>query len=235
MSSEDILWLLLILAAIASVAAFPVAAVVLIRDKTPERICRSLCAIGVPATMAKGGGYEEDLDGKHPFLSQFLPDRKSDLIDIAEGPIRWVNVGGESGIIGLSDRTPYGYCFVEYAVPDARVLPEVSIRPVFLRSRRVFGRITAVRWKGNDGGLRIVDHLNDDDSVNRALRANKRIPRRLSVSARPQQSCWTITDSRCEGLGLPLPPPAPSAELWRCYQTIAGHLLAEWDDVGEMT
>jgi len=122
-----------------------------LRDKTAEKICRGLCAIGVPATLAEGAPLEEKLESGHPSLRQFLPHRESlGLIDIAEWPIRWVNIVGISGTLGLSDQ------------------------------------------------------------------------------ALPEHRCWVIAETWGESLGLGLSPPAPSAELWRCYEAIARHLLAEW-------
>ena len=200
-----------------------------LRDKTAEKICRGLCAIGVPATLAEGAPLEENLESGHPGLRQFLPHRESlGLIDTAEWPIRWVNIVGISGTIGLSDQTPYGYYVIEYGAPDSRDMPEVSLSPVFARRFRAFGRVTGVTWHGKDSGLGIIDRLNGDDSTKGALRTSKGIRGGLSIRAVPEHRCWVIAETWGESLGLGLSPPAPSAELWSCYQAIARHLLAEW-------
>jgi len=91
-------------------------------DKTRGKMYARLCALGIRAQLAERGRPEEKFAGAHGYLG---------LIDIAEGPIRWVNVRNVSGTIGAShDQTAYVHYMIEYGVADSRDLPEVNVRRV---------------------------------------------------------------------------------------------------------
>jgi len=173
-----------------------------------RELCDTLLEIGVPARLAKGRRPEEE----------YGSGRYAGLIDIADGPIRWINI----------DFVPGGpdypsYYIIEYGVPDSRPLPEVSFSAVFARTFPRIGRITCVRWKGKDGTLGILDCLNNDASVSGELIENSNFLLSLTVHAAPKRAsdknCWIIAET---------PNGRPSIKLWSCYQAIARHLVNEW-------
>ena len=65
-----------------------------LRDKAREKIYSGLCAIGIPARLAEKGRPEEAF-GKGQ-------GKSLGLIDIEEGPVRWIN------ILGVSSTAPDG-------------------------------------------------------------------------------------------------------------------------------
>ena len=170
-----------------------------------RELCDTLLEIGVPARLAKGRQPEEE----------YGSGRYAGLINIGDGPIRWININIVPGGVDYPGRY-----VIEYGVPDSRDLPEVSISAVFARTLPAIGRITAVRWEGKDGGLGILGRLNRDASLGESV-MEKQCD--LTIRSRPKHGCWLIVNHW----------PALSARLWSCYQKIAGHLLAEWPRGGD--
>jgi len=76
-----------------------------------------LCPIGVPARMAERYRPEEK-------IAVQWGQRLKGLIDIAEGPIRWVNVRTDPSM--GDDRM--GGVYADYGIPDSRQLPKVRIQ-----------------------------------------------------------------------------------------------------------
>ena len=97
-----------------------------------EDLCAGLRAIGVDAQIAGRGRPEEKTNGHY----------SEGVIDVSEGPIRWVNVVSWGG--GERD-----YYQTDYGVPDPRWLPRLNIRSIRMRSFPIFGRGINVRWKGD--------------------------------------------------------------------------------------
>jgi hypothetical protein len=166
------------------------------RDKGRDDLCAWLQDMGIDAQVAERGRVEENIECG--FLSEPLG-----LIDIPEGPIRWVNViKRKSG-----DDVKY---YFKYGVPDSRLqsnLPKVEIRSK--------PKGDNWQWKGNDAGLGIVDRLNGDMSTGHTLIRTK--SPNMTIRAYTDPSCWVISS---EAIGM------PSQELWDCYQAIAQHLLS---------
>lgn len=184
------------------------------RDDTRDQLCTALKDLGLDAQMAARGRVEQKI--------YFGPRWSLGVIDIAEGPIRWVNVTQETITWGGED--PPLLHFVVYGVPDPRVGPGFP---------KVRVKITGVRWKGKDFGLGIVDRLSQDVSVASAIMdgainpfLNVMWPRavpRVEIRAYPYRSCWMLAT----------PTLAPSKQEWDCYQAIARHLLATPIPTGE--
>ena len=166
-------------------------------DTTRDKLCAGLRAMGVGAWMAERGRPEEKT-GKGSL----------GVIDIGQGPIRWVNVRE----VGDSENTAY---MTEYGVPDQRHLPQLQIRSVRVKTFPVFGRVIDVRWKGNDLGLGIAQRLSNDESIRGAIMGTRD---EVTVQACSYLGCWLIVrDTEA----------APSQEQLGCYQAIAENLLVQ--------
>lgn len=171
------------------------------RDKTRDNICAALQRMGIDAQMVKRGRYEEG-----------TRTGSLGLIDILEGPIRWVNVRRVSH---GQYRTDY---YTDYGVPDARLghsSPKLRIHSVRVRSFPLFGRVIDLRWEGTDFHREIISRLSMEYSIKSPIMKSGDV----TIEIHGIRKCWTISTMTSR---------APSKELWDCYQTIAQHLLSAW-------
>ena len=131
-----------------------------IRDAWRDELADDLNAWGVGATLAERGRHEEALK------------RRGDsrgLIDITQGPVKWINVVMEGGGGGTSPN--FWYVF---GIPNQKGLspgqegrlrdmgvraPRVEFRSVRRKRLPVFGAVEGVEWKGNDGGSSLISAL----------------------------------------------------------------------------
>ena len=139
------------------------------------------------------------------------------VIDIKEGPIRWINV--------VRGQAPYGGPFgSEYCgVPDSKItpgFPKVHIKAVPLRNFPIFGKTVGWEWKGQDFGLGVITALNEDNSLQRTvmkMQALSNTP--VAISVHVNLRSWVIK-------GYFFTTTLATLELWHFCQTIACQLLA---------
>jgi hypothetical protein len=174
-----------------------------------ETTCVALCELGVEARMEMRRWVAEEAIGGG--VSQ-------GVIDIPEGPIRWINakIVARAGGHGETAQSEY----FQYGVPDPRIgpnTPNVRIKIAPVRSLPVVGKVVDLRWKGKDLGLRIIDRMSSDISLKQLTIDRWSLP--INIKAHNDYRCWTIEPPFDSSL---------TAEKWSCYQAIARHLLAEW-------
>ena len=165
-------------------------------DRTRDELCAGIQAMGVDARMAERGRLEEKTG-----------EGSLGVLDIAQGPIRWINVLIERSGEDIDHITEYG-------VPDQRHLRQLQIRSVRVKTFPVIGRVVDVRWDGTDGDPDIVQRLSNDQAIKASIIVTQD---EVAVVTRHDLGCWLI---RLETTATPLP------EQWRCYQRIAERLLA---------
>ena len=176
-----------------------------LRDADPMRdtICAGLRHIGVDANKAERGRPEE---------------RGSlGLIDIGNGPIRWIDVRKEwkpsilPAPLAIGGGTVY---YTDYGIPDAnlRGSPRVRIKPVYTKSFPVFGKVAALVWRGKDSGVGVIEALNRDGSIDGPIMYSPD----LAIQVDAKRRCWLLSTETRD---------PPSIELWRGYQAIARRLL----------
>ncbi len=106
------------------------------RDEARDKVCDVLQNMGIIAKMSERGRPEENIE--------LLPICKSlGIIDIAEGPIKWINAIRKQ----VGHVTEY---FFKYGVPDSRLspsLPQIKIEAVPKYQFRLFGKITDLKWE----------------------------------------------------------------------------------------
>lgn len=148
------------------------------RDKMRDEFCAGLQhQLGISASLAPRGRPAERVkrDNRGSSLG---------LIDISEGPIRWVNVQE----FGRAYDT--FYC-ATYGVPDPKIgpiFPKASIKSVRVRSRRVFGDVIRVDWEGKDLGLGVIGRL-----VEQPWEALMRSAVDIEIIAHPEYGCWAMS------------------------------------------
>ena len=151
--------------------------------------------MGVDAQMAERGRPEKQTG-----------EGSLGVIDIGQGPIRWINMRKE-------ERGETTVDFTEYGVPDSRDFPPLKIESVRVRTVPIVGRVIDVRWEGNYLGRGIVERLGADAAIKDAIVSNRD---EVTVVTRGYHRGWLIRLQTKD---------TPSAEQWGCYQAIAEHLI----------
>ena len=201
-----------------------------LRDHARDKLCARLQALGIPAQMVERVRREEKITSSH--------GSSKGVIDIASGPIRWVNIKKSEGAapsIGLNTvwRTEYG-------IPDPNIgvtFPAVHIESALVKHIPLIGEVIDLAWKGDDVVFPVIKRLTGDDSLRQfesdhyaltnevikrltgddALREFKYDYYELTIETYPKHGCWMLTVKGA---------PVPSGMHWNCYQAIADHLLA---------
>lgn len=170
------------------------------RDKTRDTLAEALAELGVPAEMAERERPEEAL-GKRLFV------RSLGVIDIAEGPIAWVNVLKQDG----SDKSPPRWWFV-FGIPDGRKMPhDGAIKLTTLRKKSfpIFGEVLDVTWRGKDMHTGLISVLSEDATVDEMVKRVKDME--LQCRSKDFQG-WTLRTGKNFEL---------STTDWEALQTIA--------------
>jgi len=127
-----------------------------LRDKTRDDLADHLNEIGVKATLSERQRPEEAI-GKRWWK------RTLGIIDIAEGPITFINVIKKDR---SKDSPPKWWIFL--CIPQDKQLPKsrsVNIRTKRRKSFPIFGSVVGVEWKGKDRGSGLAKKLSDDQET----------------------------------------------------------------------
>ncbi len=174
------------------------------RDKTRDNLAYALNLLGVRAELAERGRAEERIHSSWR--------RSLGVIDILEGPIRWINVTKRDG----SQHSPPQWWLV-LCIPDDRLTPNldgVSLRTARKKSFPLFGKVTSVTWTGDEYGAGLIATLTDDQLIKQlAARVGD-----LEVRSYSKEfSGWTLQVNKRF---------IPTPQDWRTITTIAEHLLS---------
>ncbi|MCY4085502.1 MAG: hypothetical protein OXG37_01095 [Actinomycetia bacterium] len=176
-----------------------------LRDKTRDQLTVALNALGVQAVMAERGRPEEAI---HNSWWQ----RSLGVIDLPEGPVRWINVVKKDG---GRDSPPRWW--INLCIPDERQLPgrrTVKIKTARKKSFPLLGSVADVAWKGDDHRTGLIRALSDDGEV-KGLAA--RVGNLRIRSHTGEFQGWTLQVDRRF---------IPTSEDWQTIQTIASRLLS---------
>lgn len=200
------------------------------RDKTRDRLCADLYAIGLDALMVEWGELEQDLFLYYAPSRAQGSGRSLGLIEIQHSPIRLVNV-----LKGPAEREYGGGIYRSMClVPDPSVWTKgyLQVEAKFVRAKSgpVRGNVVDIDWKSyfEDDLLR---RLEQDVSLKQALiklEQEIRMQRRpewleqieIRIQRHSELGCWAIWPPAEEGRLT-----APSKEEWDCYEMIARRLL----------
>ena len=176
-----------------------------LRDKTRDELTRALNALGIEAAMAERGRAEEGVNNT-------WYQRSLGVIDLPDGPVRWINVLKKDG----SRYNAPQWWYVLF-IPDERSIPSelpVEIKTVRRKTFPLFGRVVDVTWTGEDQGTGLANTLTVEpaakDLTKRAGDMEVRSYTELSQG-------WTLQLSRRF---------APRRRDWDAVVRIADHLLA---------
>lgn len=184
----------------------------ILRDRTRDTTCEILQSWSVDAQMAERGRPEEKI-GLRPY-------RKSlGIIDIAEGPIRWINV------IRNELRRLYVH-ILEYEVPDPRLdssSPNVKITSEPKHKFLLWGKVVDLKWEGEDARLGVVNRLNSDNLLKETI-IKSRV--NVAINCHGNHGLWVISSDYDQFLSPPTN--IPLDDEWRGFLAIASHLLTDW-------
>jgi len=176
-----------------------------LRDKSRDELAHALNSVGVKAEISERNRVEEKIDNS-------WNQRSLGVIDIPEGPIRWINILKRDG----SDKSPPKW-WVVLGIPDERPISstqQIRIKTVRKKSFPLFGKVVDVIWKGHDGGTGLITTLSGDVST-------KALAKRLGNLGIKSQSDgfqgWIlIIDKRFR----------PTSQDWETIEKIAEYLLS---------
>ena len=187
------------------------------RDKTRDNLTKTLNSLGVRAEMAERGRAEEDVRKR-------WGTRSLGIVDIADGPIRWVNIVKQDG----SQHSPQRWWLV-FCVPDEERdnSPEdlryvdnrrfVDIKTSREKSFPVLGRVTGVTWEGDDRSTGLLDTFAGDAAITSLAKKTNS----LGVSGYGEEfHGWTL---QVEGRRL-------ARQDWEALLRITGYLLPAPDE-----
>ncbi len=182
-------------------------------DET-RRVSATLANLGIDARVLERGSapYNDDADAQ------------TSWIEIAESPIRWVEIEWDSDGMDTS-----------WLVPDAQIRPDsldVFIHSEPVKSRPLFGSVKGVRWipiglyhlpnisrpyPPNDISRKVAENLGHDAAAAQRMLLGECFD--FWVRSVPELCCWRIWG--------PKPEDVPDwSGWWDCYQAIAEALLA---------
>ena len=169
-----------------------------------------LRAIGLEARLAEAGRPE-----RHVVVAGW-GKRSQLLIEICGQPIRWVNVVTQA----RGQKTQYTNIYV---IPASGIVEEGWLRAVRVKTIPMFGRVVGLRWKGKLA-ISLIRRLEQDVLLSQTL---MRLKEDIEIWSDPEFGCWSLLSVQHEFdfRTARLWQPAPSAEKWDCYKTIARHLL----------
>ena len=177
----------------------------LFRDKTRDKLASDLSSAGVHAQMAERGRTEEKAEDS-------WYQRSLGIIDISQGPIRWINILKKDG----SNNSPPRW-WVVLGIPDERPVStrqQTKIKTVRKKTFPLFGKVVDVIWKGNDSGTDLVNVLSPDPAI-KAL--SQRIGNLEIKNHSNEFQGWTLTVDRRF---------SPINQDWETLEKVADHILS---------
>ena len=176
-----------------------------LRDKSRDGLTHALNSLGLGAEMAERGRSEEN-------IRKSWGTRSLGVIDIPEGPIRWINIVKQDG----SQYSPTTWWII-LCIPDERPFSKrraVKIKTVKKKTFPVFGKVVDVAWEGDDYGTGLIRVLANDYTVKSLI---KRIGN-LEVRRYDEEfQGWILqVDKRV----------TPTREDWEIIRKIAHYLLS---------
>ncbi len=176
-----------------------------LRDKTRDELAGALNSLGVRAEMAERGRIEEKVNSS-------WYKRSLGVIDLPEGPIKWINIIKKDG---GKDSPPRWW--INLCIPDERPVlfdKEVKVRAVRKKYFPLFGKVINVTWRGEDCGTGLVHTLSNDESSKALATAIGNLEVR---SCSKEFQGWTLQVDRRF---------SPTSPDWEAINKIAAHLLS---------
>jgi hypothetical protein len=175
------------------------------RDKSRDTLAQNLNALGIRADLAERGRAEEKVENS-------WYQRSLGIIDISEGPVRWINILKKDG----SKNSPPQW-WVILGIPDERPLSEhkaVDIKTIRKKTIPLFGKVVDVTWRGDDHHTGLIEVFSNDGTVKNLA---KRVGNLTIHSYAKEFQGWTLQVDRRF---------APTSQDWTAIQKIASYILS---------
>ena len=177
-----------------------------------EDLTIGLGSLGIDAELSESRQSEQDIGSG----GIFNKNRSLGLINIAKGPIRWINLREASegqGPDGM--HVLYSY-YMDYGVryDTGAKLPNATIVPVRKKRFLIFGAVVAIRWRGIFAlGTDIANRLNADPSMKFSTIWDDD----FEITSYPAHESWILSAKEWR---------VPSRLQWDAYQALTEHLLS---------
>ena len=185
------------------------------RDKTRDQLVGNLNLIGVKAKMTD----RKDVSPERSSISKRLEktenswyQRSLGMIEVIEGPIKWINVLKKDG----GDKSPPRWWIV-LGVTVNRVLStsrKIQLKTVRKKNFPIFGKVVDVSWQGSDKDTNLAYRLSENEATKSLATRVGNIEIKIQTK---EFKGWTITVDRKFN---------PTIEDWETFQTIANYLLS---------
>ncbi|MQG40192.1 MAG: hypothetical protein FI718_09445 [SAR202 cluster bacterium] len=150
------------------------------RDKSRDELAKNLDQLGVKAKMLERKIVQEKI-GNVWWM------RTLGVIEINEGPIKWINILKKD----RSQNSPPAWRYI-YIIPDERISGSTKIKVKTHRKKSfpLFGKIIDTTWKGEDQGTELISLLSNDEVIKKLAKdlGNMEIESRSSETFRG----WTL-------------------------------------------
>ncbi len=178
-------------------------------ERQMDRIFIALSDLGIDAQYSETYQPEQVIG----IGDMFKANKSLGLINIKDGPIRWINFKEARKNKGLGGDYRCLY-HMDYGVPvpnGSRITKE-RIFAVPLKRFSILGPVVRIRWKGEGWGRRVASRLNSDVLMGQPTVMDGGI----ELACYPEHLCWIISTKEWR---------RPSKEQWNGYQALAGHLV----------
>ena len=155
--------------------------------------------------MTERGDVEEQVENS-------WYQRSLGVIDLPEGPIRWINILKKDG----TNKSPPQW-WVVLGIPDKRSISShqtVQIKTVRKKTFPLFGKVVDVTWKGNDSDTDLVNVLSTDPAIKTL---SQRIGNLEIKNHSNEFQGWTLTVDRQF---------SPTNQDWETLEKVADHILS---------
>ena len=143
----------------------------------------------------------------------FKTNKSLGLINIKDGPIRWINFkeARKSNGPGKDYHCTYN---MHYGVPFTKGSRTTKQRISAARLKRffIFGQVARIHWKGEGWGRTVANQLNSDELMGQPAVMDGGI----ELTCYPDHLCWIISTKEWR---------RPSEEQWSAYQALGRHLV----------
>ena len=177
-----------------------------LRDKTRDELAWNLTNFaGVNAHMSDRGRLEEKVE-------KSWYQRSLGVIDIADGPIKWINILKKDG----SQHSPAKWWIV-MGIPnnfEGSSIPKIKIKTVRKKAFPLFGKVVGVSWEGDDSVSGLINTLSQDTDIKEL---SKKIGNLEIKSQAGKFQGWTLTSGRRF---------APTNQDWAAIETVANYILS---------
>ncbi|MCL0105659.1 hypothetical protein M1N90_02745, partial [Dehalococcoidia bacterium] len=138
--------------------------------------------------------------------------RSLGVIDIADGPIKWINILKKD----RSQHSPAKWWIV-MGIPNSfegSAIPKIKIKTVRKKSFPLFGNVVDVNWEGDDSISGLINTLSQDTDIKEL---SKKIGNLEIKSQSEGFQGWTLTSDKKF---------TPTNQDWAAIETVANYILS---------